>query len=453
MNYYNEYDLKAVAWLEQLIKLGLIPNGDIDTRSIAEVRADDLVGYRQCHFFAGIGGWSEALRIANWPRDGEVWTGSCPCQPFSVAGKGKGEADERHLWPVFAQLIDKRRPATVFGEQVASKAGREWLDRVRLDLEAMGYAVGAADLCAASAGAPHIRQRLWWVAHYTGSRTGLDQSGLRQGPAGSGAVSQLGNPLFWRRQRHLEIQGQGDRSNCCPAQSSSNSRLGDAKSDDQLRDSISPEHGEGIKARGPSRDSRVSNAGRIGHQRGEEAERETRSLHEDGSGVCDPNSNGRQGEQEPNVQTIESQQQASRGADFYGSGELDGGALGNASGERFKGIGREGKKGAPEHSEALRKSGPWEHFDLIPCSDGKARRIERGTEPLVNGLPRGVVPSGDISLESDIKNSPEGRNMRLKGYGNAIVPQVGAEFVSAYLESVGSPTKDTEVHEDGGDIL
>lgn len=162
--YYNENDPKAAAWLRELIAEGLIAPGDVDERSIEDVRPTDLVRYTQCHFFAGIGGWSLALRMAGWPDDRLVWTGSCPCQPFSAAGKRKGTADERHLWPAFHWLIAQCQPPIVFGEQVASKAGREWLAGVRADLEALGYAVGAADLCAASVGAPHIRQRLWWVA-------------------------------------------------------------------------------------------------------------------------------------------------------------------------------------------------------------------------------------------------------------------------------------------------
>jgi DNA (cytosine-5)-methyltransferase 1 len=162
--YYNEIDPFAAEWLRNLIKAGHIAPGDVDERSIEDVKPDDLAGYQQCHFFAGIGVWSYALRRAGWPDDRPVWTGSCPCQPFSSAGKGKGFADERHLWPAFYHLIEQCRPRVVFGEQVASKDGLAWLDIVRADLEAAGYAAGALDLCAAGFGAPHIRQRLYWVA-------------------------------------------------------------------------------------------------------------------------------------------------------------------------------------------------------------------------------------------------------------------------------------------------
>src|SRR5690606_36595911 len=112
---------------------------------------------------AGIGVWSHALRRDGWPDARPVWTGSCPCQPFSAAGKGEGFADERHLWPAFYWLIVQCRPAVVFGEQVASKDGLGWLDLVQADLEGTGYASRAVDLCAAGSGAPHIRQRLRWV--------------------------------------------------------------------------------------------------------------------------------------------------------------------------------------------------------------------------------------------------------------------------------------------------
>lgn len=163
--YYNENDPKAAAWLRALIDNNLIAPGDVDERSIEDVRPDELAGYTQHHFFAGIGGWSYALRLAGWPDDRPVWTGSCPCQPFSAAGKGKGTADDRHLWPAFYWLIAQCQPAIVFGEQVASKAGRAWLAGVQADLEALGYAVAGADLCAAGINAPHIRQRLWWVGN------------------------------------------------------------------------------------------------------------------------------------------------------------------------------------------------------------------------------------------------------------------------------------------------
>jgi DNA (cytosine-5)-methyltransferase 1 len=164
LNYYNEFDKYAAAWIRALISAGEIPDGHVDERSICDVRPGDLEGYTQCHFFAGIAGWPFALKLAEWPADEPIWTGSCPCQPFSSAGQQRGTADERHLWPVLRSLIEKRSPPVVAGEQVASPLGRLWLSGVRSDLEALGYAVGGSDLCAAGVGADHIRQRIFWVA-------------------------------------------------------------------------------------------------------------------------------------------------------------------------------------------------------------------------------------------------------------------------------------------------
>jgi len=178
MNYYNEFDLKTAAWLRELTNQGLIPKGDVDTRSITEVTPNELRKYTQCHFFAGIGGWSLALQLAGWGSSTPVWTGSCPCQPFSTAGKGLAQADERHLWPVFFNLIKECRPEYVFGEQVASAIGKGWLDGISSDLGQEGYTCGAAVLGAHSVGAPHIRQRLYWGA--MGNPRGENGEGLNE---------------------------------------------------------------------------------------------------------------------------------------------------------------------------------------------------------------------------------------------------------------------------------
>lgn len=168
--YYNEIDPQAAQWLRNLIAAGHLPEGDVDTRSIEDVHPHELRGYTQAHFFAGIGGWPLALRLAGWPDDRPVWTGSCPCQPFSAAGARAGFDDERHLWPAWYWLIEQCRPPVIFGEQVASKAADDWLDLVQADMEALDYALGAVPFPSASVGAPHIRDRLYWVANALGHR-------------------------------------------------------------------------------------------------------------------------------------------------------------------------------------------------------------------------------------------------------------------------------------------
>ena len=168
MNFYNEFESSAAAWLRELITRKLIPDGVVDERSISDLQPSDLHGYTQCHFFAGIGGWSLALKLAGVDPTRPLWTGSCPCQPYSAAGKGLGDADPRNLWSAFFRLIRECRPELVLGEQVESAVGHGWLDGVSTDLEGEGYAVGAAVLGAHSVGAPHIRQRLYWVADSIG---------------------------------------------------------------------------------------------------------------------------------------------------------------------------------------------------------------------------------------------------------------------------------------------
>jgi DNA (cytosine-5)-methyltransferase 1 len=162
--YYNEIDLHAAQHLRNLIDAGHIAPGVVDTRSIEDVTPNDLIGFNQCHFFAGIGGWSLALRRAGWPDSRPAWTASCPCQPFSAAGKGLGFADERHLWPSAHWLVGQRRPVVVFGEQSGSADANDWIDLVQADVEALGYAFGAVAFPSASVGAPHQRDRAYWVA-------------------------------------------------------------------------------------------------------------------------------------------------------------------------------------------------------------------------------------------------------------------------------------------------
>lgn len=165
MNYYNEWDKGASAWLRELIKQGHIPFGVVDERSITEVKPEDLDGFTQCHFFAGIGGWPLALRLAGVSEDTPLWTGSPPCQPFSAAGKQLGQFDPRHLAPVFLDLISECRPPVIFGEQVAAAIAKSWMCDLQAHLEGEDYAVGFAVLPACSVGAPHKRERLFFGAH------------------------------------------------------------------------------------------------------------------------------------------------------------------------------------------------------------------------------------------------------------------------------------------------
>ena len=323
--YYNDADPAACVWLRELISAGLLPAGEVDERSILEVEPADLRGFAQCHFFAGIGGWPYALRLAGVAKDLSVWTGSPPCQPFSQAGQRKGQDDDRHLAPAFLRLVAACRPELVFGEQVASAAvlgpvgrksraavegpaGWAWFDALAADLEAASYAVAAADLPAAGIGAPHIRQRLFFGA------VALDPSGLGDGLS-AGSQGRLGMP------------GGPDQRAARPA------GLAGGVADD---------------------DGGLARHGAL--QRG----RQHRCEPQDGEagGLVD-------------------------GADPAGANATD---------------------------------GVWRDPDWLLCRDDRWRPVEPGTFPLADGLP--------------------GRMGLLRGYGNAIVPSLAAEFVTAFLESL-----------------
>lgn len=182
--FYNDNDPFVAKWLNNLISAGHLPRGIVDSRGVEFLEPEDLHGFGECHFFAGIGGWPLALQQAGGARGLRVWTGSCPCQPFSVAGRRKGFSDKRHLWPEWFRLINACRPDVVFGEQVSSPHALEWLEAVFDDMEGAGYTCGALDLCAASVGAPHIRQRLYWVAYAGGERRKGERVQLQQGGQG-----------------------------------------------------------------------------------------------------------------------------------------------------------------------------------------------------------------------------------------------------------------------------
>jgi DNA (cytosine-5)-methyltransferase 1 len=162
--FYNEIDTYCCDWLSNLMDAGHITPGVICDKSIEDVFPDELRGFDRCHFFAGIGVWDYALNLAGW-GERPVWTGSAPCQPFSQAGKGAGFSDERHLWPAWDWLISECRPAVIVGEQVASKDIDPWIDLVQADLEAMGYAIGCVPFPSAGVGAPHIRDRAYFMAY------------------------------------------------------------------------------------------------------------------------------------------------------------------------------------------------------------------------------------------------------------------------------------------------
>jgi DNA (cytosine-5)-methyltransferase 1 len=381
--YYNEIDAYAAQWLRNLIAAGLIAPGDVDERDIRDVGPDELRGYTQCHFFAGIGVWSLALRNAGWPDDRQVWTGSCPCQPFSAAGRRAGTADERHLWPRWFHLIGECRPSAVFGEQVASKDGLGWFDLVSADLEGSAYAVGASDLCAAGVGAPHIRQRLWFCAY-----------DLR--PAASGLQHASGDG---RQQRWSEPGGWGSTGGCGIGQ------LADTD-DEGLEGWIEPgreraaERASGagvVVERLADADGRHASAER--QQRGGE-----QRQHSEDGGAVERVVHARGGRERGNARSCaEGDRQATCRRDLGADGSVP---------------------SCNRHSSPT--NGFWRDADWLFCRDGKWRPVEPGTFPLVDGSAFNVGSGSTFQGKS--------RQGMLRGYGNAIVERVARTFIEARLD-------------------
>lgn len=392
MNYFNEWDKGAAAWLRELIKAGLIPNGYVDERSITEVTPSDLEGFTQCHFFAGIGGWSYALQLAGIPATTRLWTGSPPCQPFSVAGKQLGQLDERHLAPTFMRLVDQCRPPVLFGEQVAAAIGKHWLDDLFTELERQGYACGAAVLPAASVGAPHKRDRLFFgavgnAAHVRFNRGGnAGQSGRDEHSDDGGACSMADSDY--------DRQQSGGRGGCSGESSGAWHDTG--------------RYGKGCSM-ADTDNARSQGRGRVS----ERADQQPLGASGVASGLAQSDSE----QQRQNTQTGKRNEDAAERRDEDSTAPA--------------GLCRYNSAN-PHHSF-------WSDADWLGCRDGKFRPVEASAQQVVDGFSGGMGRGGDQSMRKAIEEIgfPLGTNIparvaRLRGYGNAIVPQCAAEFIKAF---------------------
>jgi DNA (cytosine-5)-methyltransferase 1 len=374
--YYNEIEPFAAEWMRNLIKKGLIADGEVDERSIVDVRPDDLREFTQCHFFAGIGGWSHALRLAGWPDDRPIWTGSCPCQPFSAAGRRLGEADPRHLWPHFHRLIAAVRPPVVMGEQVAGAAGYGWLDGVRADLEGENYACRGVDIPACAVDAPHIRQRLYWVAK------DLENADRLHGKCGQvGQSISICSTEIEKRSDHY-VSG----------------RCSSSHMDDTNDAGLEGHPWDG--------------SGRAGRAR------QARSVAETGSGdMADSDSLGRPHERLDGVrrQSVHDADGRSERGDMADADNTER----RSNPERWshddngQDAGRKEAAGGRQLDRAANGSF-WSNAIWLTGADGKARRAEPSIPLLAHGIP--------------------GRVGRLRAYGNAIVPPLAAEVIRAFMD-------------------
>lgn len=171
MHYYNEHNAYRAAVLRERISEGLLPQGVVDERDIQTVPDEDFLGYEQVHLFAGIGGFPLGLRLAGFPEWRRIVDGGFPCQDISNAGKRAGITGTRsRLWREMVRCIRVVRPELVFVENVAALLCRG-MGEVLGDLAAIGYDARGDCVSAADVGAPHLRRRIWIVAHDARARS------------------------------------------------------------------------------------------------------------------------------------------------------------------------------------------------------------------------------------------------------------------------------------------
>ena len=398
--YYNEFDPKAAAWLRQLIANGDIATGYVDERSVLDVKAKDLAGYTQHHFFAGIGVWSYALRNAGWSDDRPVCTASLPCQPFSAAGNQKGKEDERHLLPYFLELVKECGFNVIIGEQVESAIRHGWLDDLQTTMEAENYTVGHCVLGAHSVNAAHQRQRLYWVAEQVCVGNSIN-TGLEGG-----------------------LRGRTD-----PQRENIDGHAGRVRADSGEANSAGSGREQGVQP--------VSNS-----------EPERTRCHSERGGMGDSEHDGHPSPEKPrgNEAPILSCAEGSNS-----TGELERASPPASLPSKPSGVGNSCSAACERDSRGV--SGSEEkvrcedgHFngdmsfgladaseiEWLYCRDEKYRPIKSGIKPLVDKLARGVVYRGG---PIDANATALARTIRLKGYGNAIQADTATAFISAYMEA------------------
>jgi DNA (cytosine-5)-methyltransferase 1 len=412
--FYNEIDPFAAKWLRKLIDAKMLPPGKIRRGDIKKIAAVDIERYAHVHWFAGIGGWPYALRLAGWPDEVRCWTGSVPCQPFSSAGRRKGVDDERHLWPEFLRLIKEAKPPIIFGEQVASadvvgkvrpsaeeKTQRPWIEAVQADLEKANYEFGFVVLPACGVGAPHIRQRVFWVAIATGKRRERLRLRLRKWKA---------------RSNLLEARWRGETSVVADSAESRRSRRGPDEEDQGTEQPRRLRAARGMAdIDGGARDEGRTESRRRDHRSATKERRRSRS--DSFIGFVGDSRSERSGRNGGSISGSEarSEGEGEQLGDFADVSRVAG-AVGRLAHANVTDTvdEKESRSGRLVQPSAHATAGFWQDVIWLPCQDGKWRPTEPTIFPLASGIPNRVGT--------------------LRGAGNSIAPQAAAAFIETVME-------------------
>jgi DNA-cytosine methyltransferase len=328
----------------------------------------------------------------------EIITGGFPCQPFSVAGSRKGTDDNRHLWPEMFRIIKEFKPRWVIGENVRGIVSIQdglVFETVCTDLESEGYEVQTFNIPAVGVGAPHKRERIWIVAN---SRCSVrrEQSSRNSESIRSGTFKETE-----RSTDTSKITGSSERAETMADTESIGSReLRHLDKEKRI------ETGDTTQSNSSSTDVADSNTGNV------EAGRERQG------GVCQKNTKERQSN------NVTSSSEVMANTKSKGTREDNKGLRSGTSGI----SGRQGTTRIQEdvantnserQQEQCRPKSIQEEGNELECSSsqsgGNFWDIEPDVGRVVNGLP--------------------GRVHRLKGLGNAIVPQIAEEIGRAIMKA------------------
>ena len=355
---------------------------------------------------------TDVKELANDPErlvpSHDILTAGYPCQPFSVAGKQRGVEDDRHIWPYILRIVAHKRPTWCVFENVHGHIALG-LDQVLLDLEAEGYSTRTFIVPAAGVNAPHRRDRLWIIAHSNSDSQSdvTEHGGQRQGELGQD--KELAHPDgIGRGGGDSTRRGVGER---------------DVQSEEQGRSSV----GREAERRGEPRREDVAHSDSSGQQQGDK-EMEGGLPEQLDSGSIQSredvgNSSGTRLEGANNHEKSSERLQQ----EFTQRSQ----AMAYSSGSELKGSREKQIHGQSDVQEQFGRGSKNQHGEWAVKS--KLGRMGDGLSTRLDGFGGWEVEPEDIPR---VVIGMKGRANRLKGLGNAIVPQIAMNIGLAIKEQI-----------------